>query len=320
MVLTLVDTARSGIILKDSHSTRTVPLALILPTLIPLTPEMPTKDSADCAFLLDAVGIPYERRTTATGASLWVLPEHHAHAAHELQAYLRENRRAVQPPVVWPRHPHALYGVFAYALVQVAVTLAVVSYAMDRNWVTRGALDAGFLARGEWWRVLTALTLHADLPHLLSNLVFGALFGYPAARLFGPGVAWFLILAGAGLAYAIDALLHPPQHYLLGASTAVFTALGLIASYGWRRHMRDWTPWMRNASPLLAGFALLAFTGTGGENTDILAHVAGFAVGAGLGALCARLPMPTPGRTSIQWIAGVAALGLLGLAWTLALR
>jgi hypothetical protein len=77
---------------------------------------------------------------------------------------------------------------------------------------------------------------------------------------------------------------------------------------------------MRNASPLLGGLALLAFTGTGGENTDILAHLAGFVVGTALGALCARLPMPPPGRTGIQWLAGLASLGLLSLAWTLALQ
>jgi hypothetical protein len=77
---------------------------------------------------------------------------------------------------------------------------------------------------------------------------------------------------------------------------------------------------MRNASPLVAGIALLAFTGTGGENTDILAHFAGFAVGTGLGALCAKLPMPPPGRAGVQWAAALAALGLLTLAWFLALR
>ena len=289
-------------------------------TPIPLTPELPPKECADCAFLLDAVGIPYERRTTATGASLWVAPEHHVRAASELRDYLRENRRPVRAPVVWPRHSHALYGVFAYALVQVAVTIAAMTHAGDKGWISAGVLDRGFLDRGEWWRALTALTLHGDMLHLLSNLAFGALFGYPAARLFGPGIAWLLILVGGALAYGIDALLHPPQHYLLGASTAVFTALGLIAAYGWRRHLRDWSPWMRNASPLLAGFALLAFTGTGGENTDILAHFAGFLVGAGLGGICARLPMPPPGRNGLQWAAGAAALGLLAIAWTFALN
>jgi len=315
MAFTVVDTGLSGIILEDPGRRTTVPL-----TRIPLTPEMTREECADCAFLLDAIGIPYERRTTVAGTSLWVEPEHHARAARELGAYLRENRRPTRPAVVWPRHPHALYGVFGYAAVQVTVAWADLVHSFDKGWRSAGVLDAEFLERGEWWRVLTALTLHGDMLHLLSNLAFGALFGYPAARLFGPGVAWLLILVGGGLAYGVDALLHPPQHYLLGASTAVFTALGLIAAYGWRRHLRDWTPWMRNASPLVAGLALLAFTGTGGENTDILAHFVGFAVGVALGALCARLPMPPPGRSGLQWASGLAALAMLVLAWTLALH
>ena len=290
-----------------------------VPLRIPLTTELPAGESADCAFVLDAIGIPYERRTTIAGTSLWVLPEHHPRAARELAHYLRENRRPPVAPVVWPSHPHALYGVIGYALVLIVVALFVLTAAGGHNWKSAGVLDAGFLARGEWWRVLTALTLHSDLLHLLSNLAFGALFGYPAARLFGPGLAWLLILAGGGTAYGIDALLHPPQHHLLGASTAVFTALGLVAAYGWRRHLQSWSPWMRRTAPLIAGVALLAFTGTGGENTDLLAHLAGFVVGAATGALCARLPLPAPGRSGVQWAAGAAAIAVLALAWGFAL-
>jgi rhomboid protease GluP len=286
---------------------------------IPLTAETTPRECADWALVLDSIGVPYERRTTPTGTSLWVEPEHHARAARELADYRRENRQPEAPPVVWPKHPHAIYGVIAYAAVQIAVAIAALVHAGDRNWHSSGYLDAGFLGRGEWWRVLTALTLHGDLLHLVSNLAFGALFGYPAARYFGPGVAWLLILLGGGLAYGLDAVLHPPDHHLLGASTAVFTALGLIAAYGWRRHMRNWSRWMRNAAPLIAGLALLAFTGTGGENTDLLAHVAGFVVGSGLGALCAKLPMPPPGRHGVQWAAGIAALALLSVSWALAL-
>jgi membrane associated rhomboid family serine protease len=286
---------------------------------IPLTSELAASVCADCALVLDSVGIPYERRTTVDGSSLWVEPADHSRAAFELQHYLRENRRPPAAPLVWPNHPHALYGVYGYALILIAVTLATVLHLGEQNWRTEGVLDAGFLERGQVWRVLTALTLHADLPHLLSNLAFGALFGYPAGRLFGPGIAWLLILVGGGFAYGVDALLHPPSHHLLGASTAVFTALGLIAAYGWRRHMRSWSPWMRRSAPLVGGIALLAFTGTGGENTDLLAHLAGFVVGAGTGAICARLRMPPPGRTGLQWAAGLTALLLLVMAWSLAL-
>ena len=292
---------------------------IAVPVLIPLTSELPPAACAEWALVLDSVGIPYEKRTTAAGSSLWVLPADHARSAFELQHYLRENRRPPAAPVVWPNHPNALYGVYGYALVLIAVTIASVSHLGGHNWHSEGVLDAGFLARGEPWRVLTALTLHADLAHLLSNLAFGALFGYPAARLFGPGIAWLLILLGGGLAYGVDAMLHPPNHYLLGASTAVFTALGLVAAFGWRRHLRNWSPWMRRSAPLIGGIALLAFTGTAGENTDVLAHLTGFVVGTGLGGLCAKLPMPPPGRSGPQWAAGLTAIALLATAWALAL-
>jgi len=76
---------------------------------------------------------------------------------------------------------------------------------------------------------------------------------------------------------------------------------------------------MRRSAPLVGGVALLAFTGTGGENTDILAHLAGFVAGVGIGAICARLRMPAPGHYRVQWLAGFAALALLAMAWTLAL-
>ncbi len=288
--------------------------------LIPLTDELAPDACAEFALVLTSLGIGHERRPGPAGDSLWVDPRDHVRAVEQLRQYLRENRRRPEPALVWPEHPHAWYGVMAYALVLMVITLAVATGAGGYNWESRGILDAGFLQRGEVWRALTALTLHADLGHLMSNLGFGALFGYPAARLFGPGLAWLLILVGGGIAYSIDALLHPPSHRLLGASTAVFTALGLIAAYGWRRHLRRWSPWARRSAPLIAGIALLAFTGTGGENTDILAHLMGFIVGAFIGVACARVRLPEPGNARAQWISGALALAIIASAWITALR
>jgi membrane associated rhomboid family serine protease len=288
-------------------------------TLLPLALDLPPGTAAEWALVLEAVGIAHEQRSAAGGEQIWVPADRLEAASRELSRYLRENRAPPEARLTWPRHRHSLAGIAAYAAVLVAVTIAALERVGSVNWVNRGVLDAGFAARGEWWRPVTALTLHADLGHLLANLAFGAIFAYPAGQLFGPGIAWLLIVAGASGAYAVDALLHPPSHALLGASTAVFTALGLVAAVAWRRRATHRVTPMQRAAPLVAGVALLAFTGLGGERTDVLAHALGFGAGALIGALAAGLPWPAPGRRGPQWAAGGATLGLVAAAWAAAI-
>ena len=49
--------------------------------------------------------------------------------------------------------------------------------------------------------------------------------------------------------------------------------------------LRRGSGWRRGVAPLFAGFALVVWTGTGGENTDVAAHFTGFGAGVALGAL-----------------------------------
>lgn len=288
-------------------------------TLVPLAVDLPPRIAAEWALVLEAVGIAHEVRGAPGGEQLWVAEAALEAATRELSRYLRENHAPPAARLEWPHHRHSIAGVAGYAAVLLAVTVAALERAGDLNWVNRGVLDAGFAARGEWWRPVTALTLHADLGHLLANLAFGAIFAWPAGQIFGPGIAWLLIVAGAAGAYALDALLHPPTHALLGASTAVFTALGLTAAVAWRRRATHRITVMQRAAPLVAGIALLAFTGLGGERTDVLAHVLGFAAGVLIGAASVGLPWPAPGRSVAQWAAGGTAVGLIAAAWAAAL-
>ena len=183
-----------------------------------------------------------------------------------------------------------------------------------------GELYAARVQAGEYWRAWTALTLHLDLAHLAANLLAGIWFGYLAAGQMGAGTAWLLIVTGGGFANLLEGLLAPPEHRAVGASTAVFTALGAMAAHSWRERLVLRQRWERRWGPLIAGVALLGFTGSAGEDTDLTAHVAGFIVGAVLGALAA-LPRTKAllGRLP-QWLAGAIAFASVLIAWGCALR
>jgi membrane associated rhomboid family serine protease len=183
-----------------------------------------------------------------------------------------------------------------------------------------GDLDAARVQAGEWWRALTALTLHLDPAHLAANLGAGTWFGYLSGRLLGSGIAWMLIVAGAGAANLLEGLLANPAHRAAGASTAVFSALGLMAVYSWRRRRRLHRHWAARLSPLVAGVVLLGWTGSEGEHTDVFAHLAGFAFGGALGALAAIPALHRALSRVPQWIAGTLALGSLTAAWACGLR
>ena len=180
-----------------------------------------------------------------------------------------------------------------------------------------GSLQATAVRNGELWRAFTALTLHFDVAHLLGNLGFGMFFGWLAAQLLGPGVAWAGAVAAAGSANLFNGLVQPSNHLSAGASTCVFAMLALLAAYAWRRRADGGERWAYRWAPLIAGVFMLAFTGVGGENTDVLAHLTGFVAGLVAGALLALRPHMFEART--QWLCAIATLAVVAGAWALAL-
>ena len=79
--------------------------------------------------------------------------------------------------------------------------------------------------------------------------------------------------------------------------------------------------WARRWGPLVAGVILLGWTGAGGEGTqiDVTAHVAGFAVGAVLGATVALPRVQRVVARVPQWLSGGAAIASVLIAWWCAL-
>jgi len=191
--------------------------------------------------------------------------------------------------------------------------------AMDRL----GMMDARAVAyEGQLWRPLTALTLHAHVGHLAGNLLSGICFGLLINRAFGYGLGWLLILASGVLGNSLALWIHLPEgNFSIGASTAVFGALGILVARGAAQLAltEEGLDWKRGLLPIAGGLTLLGLTGATGENVDIGGHVGGFVAGLVLG-LFMTLAMPgrPPGKT-LQAILGWLTLGWVAAAWSWAL-
>ncbi len=243
-----------------------------------------------------------------------------ARARAELAAYLEEN-----PPPAPPAPPprivgRGLPGAVIYTLVLLLAWRLQSSLAGGYDWTSLGRVDGRAILDGQWWRALTALTLHGDFGHLTANLFFGVVFGGLAARYLGTGSAWLAIVAAGGLGNLVNAWLHGPAHRSLGASTAVFAALGLLGAYvATHRRRGGARRWAERWGALIAAGAILAYTGSGGERTDVGAHLTGFAGGALFGWGLARAGRSGSRPGGFQAACGLAALGALAGAWALAL-
>jgi rhomboid protease GluP len=271
-------------------------------------------------LVLTAVGVAAEVVAGLDEFLLNVGAHDAAEAARHLAAYESENRTPPPSPRAPRLYPYAWVGCLGYA-----ATLLVVAYVVGGGLVRLDAFDLGTLdcARvqaGEWWRAWTALTLHLDGPHLAANLGAGVWFGYLAARQLGVGTAWFLTVTGAALANLAEGLLGPPEHSAVGASTAVFTALGLMSAYSWRERFHLPQAWGRRWGPLIAGVVLLGWTGSAGEGTDLVAHVAGFLVGVLLGVAAAARALRRLLERTPQWLTGSIAVASIAIAWVVALH
>ena len=106
------------------------------------------------------------------------------------------------------------------------------------RWFEAGAASAERIASGQWWRALTALTLHADLLHLAGNVVATLIFVAAVGRWLGGGLGALTILTAAGVANLLTAAVHRTAFVSVGASTATFAALGLCAGLQVVRRLR----------------------------------------------------------------------------------
>lgn len=275
----------------------------------------------DWTLVLKSARIPHR---TAHGPNGWriLVPESRLGAALEqITAFEAENPpgedAAPAPlPVAPGLEAQGVAGVMGLAAVfEALITSPLPSLGLyPEDWKLAGAANARLILDGEWWRTVTALTLHADPAHFLGNAVIGGVFMACLCRTAGSGAAWLLFVLSGVAGNLLNAWFRVGGHISIGASTAVFGVVGALGALAMVREGR--LDFRRAAAPVVAGLALLGMLGTGGERTDLGAHLFGFAAGLPLGAAWGRRIMLSglPGPRA-QWGLGGIALGLVILAW-----
>jgi membrane associated rhomboid family serine protease len=277
---------------------------------------------------LASAKIPYRLEQRDFGWELHVPREQEAAARRELLTWRAVNRN--WPPkalAVWHEHTAAYPGAGVWSLLPVAALLVFYWYTgpfdPDSAAHVAGCSDLEKIRAGEWWRCVTSLTQHADVPHVLGNSVALWAFGFAVCRSTGVGFGWLAILLAGFFGNLIPAWwMESDTGLAVGASTATFGALGALVMLQVRRNWHSWaglrSAWSRSWVPLLAGLALLGFLGVS-PGADLRGHFWGFTAGLGVGLLL----LPVADRKLPWWVQAPLALAAAAApvaAWHLALR
>lgn len=285
----------------------------ILPTLALCT----GRDNPDKALLRAWSLVLSSRRflNRAEGGRLLVAPALAHLAVKEIMAYEGENRPRVQPA---PLPDNSWVSLLVVGLFVVAtVWLDSRGLGSSMTWHMAGRADARLILGGEWWRCVTALFLHADAGHLLSNAAALAVLASMLGRRIGSGLTWALFLLSGSLGNAVNAWAQAPDHLSVGASTGVFGLIGVLAGSAGRAQRQS-----RAQVLLLAlgfGFGFLAMLGAGEERVDLGAHLFGLLCGLPLGLLVGHWRGAHGWKAWLNAMAGAAGAVLTFWAWTKAL-
>jgi rhomboid protease GluP len=293
-------------------------------------PAPTDRKAREWALVLQSMSIGFVLQRMPGGWFLLVDDASHAAAAKAIGRYEVENRD--WPPRVIPERPrHPSSPIAAAAFLALAVFLFVTGPASSGSkWFHHGASISNLVIASQPWRAVTALTLHADSVHVMGNVISGAIFASAVSRRLGPGGGLLAVLASGIAGNLANAFAHHAMgegtHGSIGASTAVFGAVGILAatqvvvdrqrSSGARRG------WLEILAPLVGGLALLGALGASPE-ADLGAHLFGFFAGVLIGGLASirlRNPLAAASRWWAQTTLGALALATVLGSWQLAMR
>ena len=203
-----------------------------------------------------------------------------------------------QPVVTW-----ALVGV------NVLVYLITVAQGTGINnpggsLFTKWVLFGPAVAHGDWWRLITAAFLHANVLHIGLNMLALIWLGAPVERYLGH-LQYLGLYLVSGLAGSAGALIATPLGVTVGASGAIFGILGALLIIEYQATGRI----VGQAFTLILINLVFSFTFSG---ISVGGHIGGL-----IGGIVATLALTRFGRTSLAYgrpgLVGVLALVGVGV-------
>ncbi len=177
-----------------------------------------------------------------------------------------------------------------YVLIAINVAVYIyTSFLSGDALVTDQVITARFgqyndlVLRGEFWRLFTAMFIHANVVHIFGNMFFLLIFGLRAEDLFDLKEYLFVYFM-SGLSGGLLSLMLGPNVISVGASGAIFGVLGACTIYFRRAFGQS------ILSALIYSFFIFAINV--GPNVNLLAHLGGLVVGLLIGYILATSRKP----------------------------
>lgn len=238
----------------------------------------------DYGLVLSATGIQYELMRTGSDSQIRVEESDVEKAVNTIKAYLEENPDSGCSPLLPERFEYrgSLSGVWV-AVFLLSWHAAMISGNDLNLFIQACGASADKIMNGEIYRCVTAMLLHVDIFHLVSNMAGICILGSAVCSFTGWGIGWLMILISGILGNLINAVWYQTDHMSVGASTAVFASMGLLCAHQFCRRIISAKDGISRAFiPIAAGIALLGFLSSG-THVDITAHLFGFCAGLLIG-------------------------------------
>lgn len=145
------------------------------------------------------------------------------------------------------------------------------------------AFSAMNLANGKVWTLVTGLFLHADILHLLGNMVFLYAFGNALEKEVGAGKTCLAFFVGGIFSFLLGTLFYDSSTFMIGASAAIFTLTAVVMLFKPLKFSFIFFMPLGLVAIIYIIYNVLAVQSGVESSVAYIAHVIGFAIGVPFG-------------------------------------